>query len=151
MKNAYELARCTAYMFCGPNSAPYFIAVDSMSFLQPVEIGSIISFHSKICYSAGEPDSIFQIRVETVVHDLVKNSVFPSNIFHFSFQSPKVAVRQIVPSTYREAIDFLDGRRRRDKLAATYSAFNHHHNNNNISHTSDIPQDNQSPSSSSSS
>lgn len=121
MKNAYELARCNAYIFSGANSHPYFIAVDSMSFLKPVEIGSIISFRSKICYAAGHPDPVFQIRVETLVHDLIAGQVFPSNVFHFSFQCDKVPVRKVIPNTYREAVDFLDGRRRRQKLAIAYS------------------------------
>lgn len=82
MRNAYELARCTSYLFC--NSNPYLTQVGSISFLRPVEIGSIISFRSKICYAAGHPDPAFQVRVETLVHDLLGGKVFSSNVFHFS-------------------------------------------------------------------
>ena len=77
MSRAYELARCNAYLFCGANSAPFFIAVDHITFLRPVEIGSIISFRSKVVYSAGHPDTAFQMQVETLVHDLVGGKVFP--------------------------------------------------------------------------
>ena len=42
-----------------------------------------------------------------------------SNVFHFTFQSPRVPVRRVVPAAYREAVDYLDGKRRREKLANT--------------------------------
>lgn len=40
----------------------------------------------------------------------------PSSL-SLAFQSLKSPVRKVVPNTYREAVDFLDGRRRREKLA----------------------------------
>jgi len=118
MRHAYELARACAYLFCGSNSSPFFTGVDTMSFLRPVEIGSIVTFRCKVCYSAGYPhDDSIQLRVETLVHDLVHSQLYPSNIFHFTFCTTKVPLRKVRPYTYREAIDFLDGKRKREKLA----------------------------------
>jgi len=116
MSHAYELARANAYLFCGAQSAPYFVAVDHITFLRAVEIGSIITFRSKVAYAAGHPDPHFQLRVETLVHDLLAGSVFPSNVFHFTFRCDSRPVRRVLPHTYREAVDFVDGRRRREKL-----------------------------------
>jgi len=116
MSRAYELARANAYLFCGANSAPYFVAVDHITFLRAVEIGSIVTFRSKVCYAAGLPDTAFQLRVETLVHDLLAGTVFPSNVFAFTFRCDSRPVRRVLPNTYREAVDWVDGRRRRDKL-----------------------------------
>jgi hypothetical protein len=46
--------------------------------------------------------------------------VFPASLFPTAFQSLKSPVRKVVPLTYREAVDFLDGRRRREKLAEAF-------------------------------
>jgi len=101
MSRAYELARCTAYLFCGRDSRPYFVAVDQISFLRPVEIGSLISFRCKVAYAAGWPDRAFQLRVETLIHDLKQGTVFPSNVFEFTFRSDHKPIRKVVPNTYR--------------------------------------------------
>jgi hypothetical protein len=55
--------------------------------------------------------------VETLVHDLLNGRVFPSNIFHFTFQCVHTPVRKVVPRLYSEAVHYLDGKRRREKLA----------------------------------
>lgn len=117
MRHAYELARCTSYLFCGANSAPFVTAVGHISFLRPVEIGSIISFHAKVAYAAGHPDPAFQVRVETRVHDLTRGALFSSNTFDFTFHSPSVPVRRVLPKTYQEAVEWIDGKRRRERLA----------------------------------
>lgn len=51
------------------------------------------------------------------MHDLVRGVIFPSNVFSFSFQSNTVPVRKIVPDSYREAVDYLEAKRGREKLA----------------------------------
>ena len=56
-----------------------------------------------------------QIKVETMIHDLVKDELHRSNSFHltFSFSSlPERGITPVRPSSYVEAMDFIDGRRR---------------------------------------
>lgn len=50
-----------------------------------------------------------------------------SNVFHFTFKSPRVPVRKVVPSAYREAVDYLDGKRRHEKLQATLRRMEEQH------------------------
>ena len=111
MRRAYELARTTAYVFAGPNAHPYLVASDTITFLRPVEIGSVIEFGSKVVYSGGWPDRYFQVKVETHIRDLVSGQQFVSNTFQFTFECDAVPVRRVEPELYSEAMEWLEGRR----------------------------------------
>jgi len=120
MRKAYELARTCAYVFAGASSHPYLVASDTITFLKPVEIGSVIEFSSKVIYSSGTPSPLFQIKVETKIRDLIKNTEFMSNTFNFTFRSDSIPLRKIQPHTYTEAMQWLDGRRIIQKHTETH-------------------------------
>ena len=111
MRRAYELARTTAYVFAGPNAHPYLVASDTITFLRPVEIGSVIEFGAKVVYSGGWPDRMFQVKVETHIRDLVTGQQFMSNTFQFTFECDSVPIRRVEPELYSEAMEWLEGRR----------------------------------------
>ena len=111
MRRAYELARTTAYVFAGPAAHPYLTASDTITFLRPVEIGSVVEFGAKVVYSGGWPDRIFQVKVETHIRDLVSGQQFMSNTFQFTFECDGVPVRRVEPELYSEAMEWLEGRR----------------------------------------
>ena len=111
MRRAYELARTTAYVFAGPNAHPYLVASDTITFLRPVEIGSVIEFGAKVVYSGGWPDRLFQVKVETHIRDLVTGQQFMSNTFQFTYQCDSVPIRRVEPELYSEAMEWLEGRR----------------------------------------
>ena len=111
MRRAYELARTTAYVFAGPNAHPYLVASDTITFLRPVEIGSVIEFGAKVVYSSGWPERHFQVKVETHIRDLVTGQQFMSNTFQFTFECDLVPVRRVEPELYSEAMEWLEGRR----------------------------------------
>ena len=111
MRRAYELARTTAYVFAGPNAHPYLVASDTITFLRPVEIGSVIEFGAKVVYSGGWPERLFQVKVETHIRDLVTGQQFMSNTFQFTFECDSVPIRRVEPELYSEAMEWLEGRR----------------------------------------
>ena len=111
MRGAYELARTCAYVFGGPGSRPYLIASDVITFLRPVEIGSVIEFRARVVYAAGVPERLFQVRVETEVRALVSGERFVSNTFQFTFECDSVPLRRVEPGLYSEAMEWLEGRR----------------------------------------
>ena len=51
MRKAYELGESNAHLFCGGKAKPFLIAIGEITFLRPVEIGSIIRFDSFVTYS----------------------------------------------------------------------------------------------------
>ena len=111
MRGAYELARTCAYVYGGPGSRPYLVASDVITFLRPVEIGSVIEYKAKVVYAVGVPAKVFQVRVETEVRGLVSGERFVSNTFQFSFQCEGVPLRRVEPTLYSEAMEWLEGRR----------------------------------------
>jgi acyl-coenzyme A thioesterase 9 len=123
MRRAFELARSTAYLFCGPGSQPFVLAVDDITFLRPVHIGSLIRFTSKVVYCP-EPESTsanqtraFQVLVTSEITDLKTGEIDTSNTFHLTFGisqfgKDRSSIPKVVPQSYSEAMDFLDGKRR---------------------------------------
>lgn len=112
MKKAFELARSVSYLYCGPNSHPFFLAVDDITFLRPVLIGSLIRFKAKVAYYAGPPSRAFQVLVTSEITNLQTGEVDTSNFFHLTFATEGPFPPQILPETYLEAMDYLDGKRR---------------------------------------
>lgn len=56
------------------------------------------------------------MKVSTHISDLITGAQFVSNTFHFTFCEEKIPIRCVEPSTYVEAMQWIDGKRRRDKL-----------------------------------
>lgn len=111
MKQAFELAFSTAYLFAGHR--PYFSALGDITFKYPVEIGSLLDLRAAVVYT--EKNDV-QVHVTARVHDPKERTVKKTNDFAFSFdlydenmqEIPAPAVR---PNTYAEAMSFLEGRR----------------------------------------
>lgn len=109
MRRAFELAFATAYAFAG--SAPYFLEVDHVDFLKPVDVGNFLRFKSCVLYTELENLAQPLINVEVVAHvtrpELRSSEV--SNKFYFTFTVRSEAVRNglkirnVVPATEEEA------------------------------------------------
>jgi acyl-coenzyme A thioesterase 9 len=122
MRRAFELARSTAYLYSGPSSQPFFLAIDDIAFLKPVKIGSLIRFKSKVVYSPENAHSqergAFQVLVSSEITDLANGAIDTSNVFHLTFGVNRPEnitnwkLEKIIPETYQEAMEYLDGKRR---------------------------------------
>lgn len=115
MRLAFEQAWSNVYLFTG--SRPKFIASDDINFLSPVHLGAICTFKSTITYSRINEKDKTELVVEVVadVVDPQTQTENTTNTFIFVFSCHK-SFKQVVPVTYNEAMKYLDGKRRLDRL-----------------------------------
>ncbi|KAI4326343.1 hypothetical protein MLD38_031667 [Melastoma candidum] len=116
MHQAYELAFSTAYVFAG--LVPYFLEVDHVDFLRPVDVGDFLRLSSCVLYTELEKPDEPLINVEVVAHvarpEMRTSEV--SNTFYFTFTVRPEAkaltkgskIRNVVPATEEEARRILD-------------------------------------------
>ncbi|KAG8642061.1 acyl-coenzyme A thioesterase 2, chloroplastic [Manihot esculenta] len=116
MHRAFELAFSTAYAFAG--LVPYFLEVDHVDFLRPVDVGDFLRLTSCVLYTELENPEQPLINIEVVAHvarpELRSSEV--SNTFHFTFTVRPEAkatkngfrLRNVVPATEEEARRILE-------------------------------------------
>ena len=112
MKLAFELASICAF---GVTAVfPILKSMDDVAFYFPVEIGSILTLKATIQYISTERHLVFVIVVaEMMITTHVDRPTRLTNEFHFNFlcMSTK-CLPLIVPESYPEIVNYLDGRRR---------------------------------------
>ncbi|KAG2278695.1 hypothetical protein Bca52824_061250 [Brassica carinata] len=113
---AFELAFSTAYTFAG--LVPYFLEVDHVDFLRPVDVGDFLRFKSCVLYTQLDKVDCPLINIEVVAHvtspEIRSSEV--SNTFYFKFTVRPEAkarnngfkLRNVVPATEEEARHILD-------------------------------------------
>ncbi|KAK9087860.1 hypothetical protein Syun_030254 [Stephania yunnanensis] len=121
MHRAFELAYSTAYAFAG--LMPYFLEVDHVDFLRPVDVGDFLRFKSCVLYTELEISEQPFINIEVVAHvtrpELRTSEI--SNTFYFTFtvhptaKKDGIRIRNVVPATEEEARRVLE-RMDADKL-----------------------------------
>ncbi|PON75158.1 HotDog domain containing protein [Parasponia andersonii] len=116
MHRAFELAFSTAYAFAG--LVPYFLEVDHVDFLRPVDVGDFLRLKSCVLYTELENPDQPLINIEVVAHvtrpELRSSEV--SNTFYFTFTVRPEAkatkngyrIRNVVPATEEEARRILE-------------------------------------------
>ncbi|ORX65452.1 Thioesterase/thiol ester dehydrase-isomerase [Basidiobolus meristosporus CBS 931.73] len=117
MRLAFELGYSNACLFT--QGRPRFLALDDISFKSPVAVGSILNLTSKVVYSPGGSEKDFQVSVVADVLDHEKSSKRTTNVFHFTFTGePSSEVPRILPRTYAEAMEYLEGKKRQENGAS---------------------------------
>ncbi|OMO59185.1 Thioesterase superfamily [Corchorus olitorius] len=116
MLRAFELAFSTAYAFAG--LVPYFLEVDHVDFLKPVDVGDFLRLKSCVLYTENENPDQPLINVEVVAHVTRPEirSAEVSNTFYFTFTVRPEAkatkngfkIRNVVPATEEEARHILE-------------------------------------------
>ncbi|KAM7271298.1 hypothetical protein ACFE04_030512 [Oxalis oulophora] len=111
MHRAFELAYSTAYAFAG--LVPYFLEVDHVDFLKPVDVGDFLRLKSCVLYTERENPDHPSINIEVVAHVIRPEfrSSEVTNTFYFVFTvrpeakatSNGVKIRKVVPGTEEEA------------------------------------------------
>ncbi|KAJ4958527.1 hypothetical protein NE237_025638 [Protea cynaroides] len=114
MNRAFELAFSTAYAFAG--AVPYFLEVDHVDFLRPVDVGGFLRLKSSVLYTELENPQKPLINIEVVAHimrpELRSSEV--SNTFYFTFtirpeaMKDGLKIRNVVPATEEEALHILE-------------------------------------------
>lgn len=109
MQKAHELAWSCAQLFCGERAS--FLALDYVSFNRPVEIGSVLVFESCVIYN--EKHSLC-IRVDAEDVNPKMNTRVRTNTFYFTFVCNEVSLPIVVPHSYEETVNYVEGKRRFD-------------------------------------
>ncbi|KCV71049.1 hypothetical protein H696_01998, partial [Fonticula alba] len=127
MRHAFELAFCTALTYTG-GAMPIFLGQDEIQFKKPVEIGSLLSFKSRIELAEGSTGdnpnaSQFQVEVMADVIDPATGDRDTTNVFHYTFQVPNKPLRTVVPQTYEEFMAYVMAQRRRSNSAAVFKHY----------------------------
>lgn len=114
MKSAFELAYITASMFSGETRSKgvRFLYLDEIHFIEPVSIGDIVSFSSKIVYI---DSNVIHIRVKATVLNSETHVKKVTNLFHFAFKLNKIE-KVLYPKSYKDGIYYIDARRRHKKM-----------------------------------
>jgi acyl-coenzyme A thioesterase 9 len=139
MREAFELGYTCAQMFARAGELQ-FLAVDELAFKHPVPIGALLQLSAHVVYTqeeqlsslesdqtassqqtSNEPARLAQmIHVEVVadVVNITSHDRKTTNTFHFTFRLDPTAphhpgsLRTVRPSTYVEAMRYLEGKRR---------------------------------------
>eukprot|EP01117_Protostelium_nocturnum_P009432 TRINITY_DN3366_c0_g1_i2.p1 TRINITY_DN3366_c0_g1~~TRINITY_DN3366_c0_g1_i2.p1 ORF type:complete len:474 (-),score=180.23 TRINITY_DN3366_c0_g1_i2:227-1648(-) len=115
MRLAFELASINAYSVTGVY--PVLRSMDDVQFFWPVEIGSLLSLKSSVQYIESKLVFIVVAAEMTVTSSLDRPKKL-TNEFHFSFLCDSIRpLPSIIPSTYPEIVNYLDGRRRSIEMA----------------------------------
>ena len=107
MRKAYELAYSNALLTA---SKPIFCtAIDDISFIAPVNIGSIFKLSSQVVFCK---NNRAVVRVYASVHDPIVDESKTTNTFYFIFQTmDESQMPEVIAKTYGEALLNIDGRR----------------------------------------
>lgn len=110
MRLAFELAYATGYIFA--KSKISFVALDDITFRQPVSIGSLLSLTSQVTYSS-QTTRCFQVKVKADVIDPLTGKQDTTNTFHFTFEDQAHAqIYQVMPRSYDETMRYIEGQRK---------------------------------------
>jgi len=113
MRMAYELGYASAFMFT--RQPLQFLSLDGISFKLPVPIGSILRLRSVVAHSKSDDEfsAVVHVQVQANVIDPTTGEENLTNTFHFTWvnQEPEPLRRMVLPESYLESMQWLEGRR----------------------------------------
>ncbi len=90
-----------------------------LQFINPVEIGHLLTLESKVTYSPTEKGEhrSFHVSVSADTTELIGKNAgtepLRTVLFNFTFTAQEPLTRQVLPKSYNDAMIWLDARRRR--------------------------------------
>ncbi|KAK6644583.1 hypothetical protein RUM43_000850 [Polyplax serrata] len=105
IRQALELSWIVGFMHW--MDVPKLVRISDIGFYKPVEVGAIVNMTGTVTYT--ERDYI-QIFVTAEAKSIKRKEQTDSIVFNFTYQLGESMLR-VVPSTYLEAMKYLDGRR----------------------------------------
>lgn len=111
MREAYELAYICAYNFDSSNYPVLFHIFDTQ-FYSPVDIGSSLAYNSKIVYLENNI-IIITVTVDNTTYDKETGDkiIKRTNEFNVAFLINNYENKCIIPESYFEAIEFINGKK----------------------------------------
>lgn len=115
MKESIEFAWLLAYSYVNGDHLE-FEAIDDFNFLNYVDIGCIVDFEGIVTYIQG---NLIQVKVEAIKYPKVliegENESHKCTEMYITFKCSVEKVEPIYPSTYEEAMIYLESKRRISK------------------------------------
>lgn len=105
MRQAVELSWALGYLFC--KNRPVLKSMSDISFNKPIGVNSLIRMHAHVVFTQL---LYYQITVYVEALDATSGVESTTNMFHFTFEGPQL-VQEVFPSSYHEAMMYIDGRR----------------------------------------
>ncbi|KAL1406182.1 hypothetical protein Q8F55_007870 [Vanrija albida] len=119
MRMAFELCFTNAAIFA--HEPMHFLSLDQITFRLPVPIGAVLRLTSKVIKTTPPLDgpdgeARAHIRVRAEVEEVETGLRRETNTFYFTMakNDRKPIGRTVVPNTYKEAMEYLEGDRRLD-------------------------------------
>lgn len=126
MRQATELSFALGYLFS--KYRPVLKSISDISFNRPITVNSLIRMHAHVVFTNMQ---FFQITVYVEALDSSSGTEATTNTFHFTYEVPQL-VPEVFPSTYHEAMMYIDGRRH------FYNVLNDYSKDSNISFNSKL-------------
>ena len=118
IRKAFELSFANIKISAAGPIPVKCIAIDDISFIHPVKIGSIFLLSSQVVYSK---KCKAVIRVYASVTDPLKQETKMTNTFYCIFESQDQSeMPEVVPKTYGESLLYIDGKRIYDRHFENY-------------------------------
>lgn len=134
LRQTFELAYTCAAAFS--HSVPRFVSLDSTTFKNPVPVGSVLYLTAIVAHTKNTtreiyidgvetevPGTLIQIRVDSTVRNLDHGTTTDTGQFTYSYfvqKDEKNADIELLPQSYNEMMEYLDGRRKAHATAAFY-------------------------------
>lgn len=123
MRQTFELAYACAAAFA--HLQPRFVSLDTVTFKNPVPVGSVLQFTAFVAYTQPSKRKIqsvntentvhdgclIQVRVQTTVRDMDKDNHLDAGTFIYSFFVEGDSGYVMIPESYEDMMIFLEGRR----------------------------------------
>lgn len=105
MRQATELSWALGYLFS--KYRPVLKSISDISFNRPISVNSLIRMHAHVVFTQMQ---YYQVTVYVESLDSKSGVEATTNMFHFTYEVPQL-VAEVFPSTYHEAMMYIDGRR----------------------------------------
>lgn len=107
MREAFELGFTCGQLFS--RSHLHFLSVDELAFKHPVPIGAVLQLNAQVVYTH---DDLIHVEVIADVLTVETGDRKTTNTFHFTYRLAGPKLHDVKPTTYMEAMKYLEGKRR---------------------------------------
>ena len=117
MREAFETGWLTAFSFC-KGKYPEIHHIDDVMFIAPVDIGSIMKFEAKVCFTQGH---LLHVSVDVIKNNPEGDKIKASEL-HLTLVCPDMELKPVLPEKYSEGILYLEAKRRMKHLLENIKA-----------------------------
>ena len=110
MRESFELAFVTADLIAPKGNSPQLVHISDTQFYKPVHAGNIVNYESVVNYIHGNNVSV-NVTIDVVEKSEKGINFERTNEFNVIFDIG-ASVGEVVPQTYKEAMQYVQGKRK---------------------------------------